>query len=90
MGEVSVLALAEAVARHVDRRPEATVVGVQRDERAALVEVEQPAGVGDADVVETGHHVLPCQSVDTVGDGRCRRCSVPHAAASSWSRVALA
>ena len=90
--EVAVLALAEAVARHVDRRPEASVLVVEVGERPALGGGQDRTGRRAAEVVELGGDRRPVQAVDPLVHRRCatasRRRVTPPSICSSrpWPR----
>ena len=102
LGEVAVLAFAEPVPGHVDGRPEAGAVAVQRRDLGCLVGVEQrpdqAAAVGvqiSADTIPVGGPgPVPPRRGATGADGAwslgCLGCGVAHAAASRASRVRLA
>ena len=89
-GEVAVLALAEAVAGHVDGRPEQLVVVVEPGDGSALVGAEDGTRDGATEVVEIGGNVGPREPVDPSGDRRRDRRCVGHAAASRARSARLA
>ncbi len=87
LGEVAVLAGAEAVPAHVDGGPEPRVVGVERGDVGGLVRREQRPGQRATVVVQLGADRGPVRGLDPVAPGRPGRSS--HAA-SRASSVRLA
>src|SRR5262249_32468312 len=69
--EVLVVALPEAVSRHVDAAPESIVLAVEPDEVAALGGGEDGADVGVALLEEVLFHRVPRQP--SHAGGECRR-----------------
>jgi hypothetical protein len=82
MVEVAVAAVAEAVAGHVDRRPEAPALE-QGGQVAALGRAQQRLGHGEAAGVELLLEVVPGQRVDALLDARRRGFGDAHGASTT-------
>ena len=78
LGEVTILARAEAMARHVDVAPEAVAPRPERRHPAALGRGEQRRGHRVAVLVEAASDARPVEPCDARGDGH----PAPNGAAS--------
>ena len=90
--EVPVLASAEPVPGHVDRRPEPIGCVVQPDQRVALLPSQNPACRGDADVIEVRADHRPVDSAQPFLSGVQVTLTVDrtaHAADSKLQQEAL-